>query len=413
MVRLMRTAIVLKGYPRLSETFIAQEILELEKRGLPIEIVSLRFPTDRITHPVHDEIKAPVRYLPEYLYKEMARVWHAWKIVRRWPSYKSTKDKWLADLRRDFTPNRIRRFGQALVLAAEMPADIEHLYAHFLHTPASVTRYAAALRGLPWSCSAHAVDIWTTPHWEIREKLRDLSWLVTCTGVNEGFLRNLAEDPSKVSLIYHGLDLSRFASEDPEIRPGSPVRLLSVGRAVEKKGYQDLLTALASLPNDVDWTFTHIGGGPLLKKLKRVAKALNLDRRITWMGSQSQEAVIHAYQNADIFVLPCKIAGNGDRDGLPNVLMEAQSQGLACISTRVSAIPELILHEETGLLAEPGDPEDLARQIKHLITDFEFRRDLAMAGRQRVRSKFSFSNCVGPLAEKFGLPMSAGIDKVA
>ena len=409
----MRTAIVLKGYPRLSETFIAQEILELERRGLPIEIVSLRHPTDKNTHPVHDEIRASVRYLPEYLYKEVGRVWRAWRAVRNLPAYKAVRGLWLADLKRDFTPNRVRRFGQALVLAAELPEEIHHLYAHFLHTPASVTRYAARLRGLSWSCSAHAVDIWTSPQWEIREKLQDLSWLVTCTATNEKHLKDLADNPAKVFLAYHGIDLSRFDGEKHEIRPGTPVRLLSVGRAVEKKGYHDLLAALAMLPADVDWTFTHIGDGPLLKSLKRAAKDRKIERRTTWMGLQSQEEVIHAYQNADIFVLPSKIASNGDRDGLPNVLMEAQSQGLACVSTRVSAIPELILHEETGLLADPGNPEELAGQITRLVIDFDLRRKLAEAGRERVRSAFSFSACVGPVAEKFGLASSADIDEIA
>ena len=139
----MRAAIILKGYPRLSETFIAQEILELQKRGLSMVIVSLRYPTDNKKHPIHDEIVAPVRYLPEYIYKEIGRVWGAWRRIRRWASYRDVLRVWLKDLRRDLTSNRIRRFGQALVLASEFENDVDHLHAHFLHTPASVTRYAA------------------------------------------------------------------------------------------------------------------------------------------------------------------------------------------------------------------------------------------------------------------------------
>ena len=398
----MRTAIVLKGYPRLSETFIAQEILALERRGLVVDIVSLRHPTDEKTHPIHNQIRAPVRYLPEYLHREIARVWRAWWRVRRLPGYHSARVQWLADLKRDWTANRIRRFGQALVLANELGSDVQHLHAHFLHTPASVTRYAALLKDLPWSCSAHAVDIWTTPTWEIKEKLSELQWMITCTQANEKYLKAIAPTPSKVSLAYHGIDLDRFNNNDVIIKSGSPVRFLSVGRAVEKKGYEDLLVALASLPSELDWTFTHIGGGPRLKSLKRMATSSGLERRTTWLGAQTQEEVIHAYQNADVFVLPCKIARNGDRDGLPNVLMEAQSQGLACISTRVSAIPELILHEETGLLAAPGDPEDLARQITRLLGDFNLRKRLAQAGRKRVMSEFSFADCIGAVAIKFG-----------
>jgi hypothetical protein len=166
-------AFVLKGYPRLSETFIAQEIAALEQRGLDILIVSLRHPTDHKRHALHERIRASVLYLPEYLYQEPIRVLKSWWRVRRLPGYKTARALWWRDLKRDLTPNRIRRFGQALVLAAELPERIRHLHAHFIHTPGSVTRYAARILGLPWSASAHARDIWITPEWEKREKLAD------------------------------------------------------------------------------------------------------------------------------------------------------------------------------------------------------------------------------------------------
>src|SRR5262250_3011566 len=125
---------VLKGYPRLSETFVAQEIRGLEKAGLRIRIVALRRPTERKTHPIVAEIRAPVGYLPEYLYREPLRVIAGWRRARRLAGYRSARRAWLADLGRDPTPNRMRRFGQALVLAAELPESVERLHAHFLHT---------------------------------------------------------------------------------------------------------------------------------------------------------------------------------------------------------------------------------------------------------------------------------------
>ena len=158
----MAIAFILKGYPRLSESFIAQEILGLERRGIDIQIISLRHPTETIVHPVHREISAPVLYLPEYLKDEPTRVFRAWCKARLMVGYHKAHTHWLKDLRRNFTPNRFRRFGQACVLAAELPEQISHLHAHFLHTPATVTRYAAMMTGLPWSCSAHAKDIWTS-----------------------------------------------------------------------------------------------------------------------------------------------------------------------------------------------------------------------------------------------------------
>ncbi|NNG04370.1 MAG: colanic acid biosynthesis glycosyltransferase WcaL, partial [Inquilinus sp.] len=241
-----RTAIVVKGYPRLSETFIAQEILGLQRRGQSQLIVSLRHPTDRLVHAINREIVAPVLYLPEYLHDRPARVLTAWRRARLRPGYRTARAAFLADLRRDPTRNRLRRFGQALVLATELPADVGHLHTHYLHTPASVTRYAAMIRGLPWSFSAHAKDIWTTPDWELAEKLAGAAWGVTCTAVNAAHLRSLSAAPDRVERLYHGRDFARFpAPEDRPARdggdPGNPVRLLSVGRAVEKKGFDVLL----------------------------------------------------------------------------------------------------------------------------------------------------------------------------
>ena len=203
-------AVVLKGYPRLSETFIAQELHALEQRGLELRLYSLRRPTDGKLHPIHDEIRAPVVYLPEYLYQEPLRVFRGWLAARRLPGYREARATWWRDLTRDLTANRIRRLGQAFVLAAELPDDVVALHAHFLHTPASVTRYAALLRGLPWSCSAHAKDIWTTPEWEKREKLDDCAWITTCTEVNARHLRDLARPGRIVDLNYHGIDARRF-----------------------------------------------------------------------------------------------------------------------------------------------------------------------------------------------------------
>jgi len=404
-----RIAFILKGYPRLSETFIAQEILALERRGLEILIVSLRHPTDRTTHPVHNLIHAAVLYLPEYLYQEPVRVWRSWLRCRGLRGYKTARAAWLSDLRRDWTPNRIRRFGQALVMAAELPRDVGHLHAHFLHTPASVARYAAAITGLDWSASAHARDIWTLPEWEKRLKLAEARWVVTCTEAARAHLANLASRRDSVWLCYHGLDLDRYSPPPPHLKardgsdPQHSVMILSVGRAVEKKGYDDLLEALARLPAGLEWHFVHIGGGVLASALRQQAEHLGLSHRIEWRGALAQPQVLDAYRKADLFVLASKVAKDGDRDGLPNVLIEAQSQGLACISTNVSAIPELIEHASTGLLVPPADPAALAHALESLIRDPAARFRFGEAGERRVRRLFSMSPGIERLAARFGL----------
>ena len=402
-----RVAFVLKGYPRLSETFIAQEIAALERRGLDILIVSLRRPSDARVHPVHREIRAEVLYLPEYLWREPFRVFRSWLKVRKFERYRETEKLWLRDLARDPTPNRVRRFGQALVLAAELPAEVTRLHAHFLHTPASVARYAAVLRGLPWSASAHAKDIWTTPEWEKREKLASCDWLATCTAANREHLAALAP-PGRVELAYHGVDLARFpapvASRPARDGTREPVTILSVSRLVEKKGVDVLLQALARLPAALRWKLVHAGGGPLSAQLKRKARFLKIQEKIEWRGALTQEELLAEYRSADLFALASRVARDGDRDGLPNVLAEAQSQGLACVATRVSAIPELLHDGVSGLLVEENDPQALAQALQALIRDPARRARLGLAGQARVRGEFALEANLGRLARKFGVP---------
>ena len=397
-----KLAIVLKGYPRLSETFIAQEILNLERAGFDITLYSLRLPTDSRIHPVHGEIGAAVVYLPEYLYRQPGRVIRGWWRCRRLEGYADAWKQFLRDLLRDPSPNRIRRFGQALVLAAELPRDTPALYAHFLHTPASVARYAAILRKLPWACSAHAKDIHTTPAWEITEKLAHCRWLTTCTAYNAEHLSRLAPS-GKVMLNYHGLDLGRFGSAGvvKTGRNGSdgndPVRLLSVGRAVEKKGYDGLLRALAALGPDLSWRLVHIGGGPLRNALREQAENLRIQQFIEWHGPQPQEHVLARYRESDLFVLNSCIDRHGDRDGLPNVIVEAQSQGLAVIATNLSGIPELVEHGVNGLLVSPGDESALTGALDRLVRSPEERTRMGLAGQERVRSRFTMEAAFQPL----------------
>lgn len=408
-----KIVIVLKGYPRLSETFIAQELRGLELQGLELTLVSMRRPTDKKRHPVHDEIKAPVAYLPEYLHDEPWRVLRSWWRARRLRHYPQMRKAFLSDLKRDPTRNRWRRFGQALVLAAEFPAEADWLHAHFIHTPASVTLYTSLLTGIAWSCSAHAKDIWTSPDWDLAEKLTQARFVATCTKAGFEKLRSLSPKPERIHLSYHGLDLERFSRFDEKrpARDGSnatdPVILMSVGRAVEKKGYSVLLEALALLPNDLAWRFVHIGGGELLARLRAEAEALDLRQRISWLGSKAQDEVLAQYRASDLFVLPCRIASDGDRDGLPNVLVEASSQRLACISTTISGVPELLSDDVDGLLVPPDDPRSLSAALLRAIRSPELRTRLGDAAEKRVRSAFDHRASVVQLASLFAAARGA------
>ncbi|HEX2136487.1 MAG TPA: glycosyltransferase [Microvirga sp.] len=402
-----RIAVVVKGYPRLSETFIAQEILALERRGLALEIWSLRHPTETAVHPMHRRIRAARRYLPEYLYREPLRVLRSAVWSARQPRFGAAMRAFWRDLGRDFTPNRVRRLGQAFVMARELPAEVGHLHVHYLHTPASVVRYAALLTGRSWTFSAHAKDIWTTPEWEKREKLAEARWGVTCTRQGAEHLRALAPEPERVALVYHGLDLSRFPPP-PEVRaardgsdPADPVRIVSVGRAVAKKGFDDLLRALASLPADLHWRFAHVGGGELLKHLQAQAARTGIAGRCAFLGPKDQPQVLDLMAQADLFVLASKEAASGDRDGLPNVLMEAASQKLAIVATDFAAIPEFVRDGVDGRLVPPGEWEALSNALNLLARDPAARAALGAAAYRRLRGEFATDAGIDALERRF------------
>jgi glycosyltransferase involved in cell wall biosynthesis len=261
--------------------------------------------------------------------------------------------------------------------------------------------------GTGWSCSAHAKDIWTSPEWELREKLANMRWAVTCTAHGHDYLAGLSPDPSKVTLLYHGIDLGRFpepvnpGSKRDGSNPAEPVRILTVGRAVEKKGLDTLIDALAALPAELYWTWTHIGGGMLKESLAAQVERNGLSDRVEMLGARPQEFVLRTYKDSDLFVLPSRIADDGDRDGLPNVLLEAQSQGLACISTPVSGIVELLEDGKNGRLVPPDDVAALSAAIGSFIRSPEIRNAFGAAGMKKVRTLFDHRATISRLLDRF------------
>ncbi len=383
-----KLAIVVKGFPRLSETFVARELQGLEMRGLSFSLHALRKPGGDAAL-VDNEVRAVPQYLPEYLHDAPLTVARAFFAARKLPGFDTAWRAFRADLASEFTRGRARRFGQACVLASQMPASVRHIYAHFAHSPASVARYAALLRGIGFSVSAHAKDIWTAPEWDLKRKLSGAAFVTVCN--KAGFERLRAFDAkAPLKLIYHGLSrdvIARAARE--QTRDGAeardPVRIVCVARAVEKKGLRRLLDALALLPRELSWRLDHYGGGELLGELKGKSRALGFDGRVTWHGPQPHREIIAALDTGDLFVLPAVVGSDGDRDGIPNALLEAQARGLAVVASRVGGIDEAVSEGRTGRLVEPGDVDALQRTLTELIRTPGARQALGAAALEQVR----------------------------
>jgi glycosyltransferase involved in cell wall biosynthesis len=394
-----KTAIILNCYPQTSETFIAQELLGLQRGGLAFEIVSLEKPRNLRRSSLNDAINAVVHYIPHPLLA-LPSVFRAWRRVRRLPGYKDARGGLLGDLARTGNPLLMLAFARALIVCDELRERALHLHAHFINSPAQVARYAAPMMSVSWSCSAHAKDIWTQSNDRLVAVLGSSEWTVTCSRHGYERLRSLSPRPERIHLSYHGLDLDRFSLFEGE-RPahtGSdlsrPLRLLTIARAVPKKGLDTLLHALSILADDLHWHLVHVGAGDHLSALRRLAQTMKIGDRITWLGSRSPDEVLGLYRNADLFVLPCRTAPNGDRDGVPNVLVEASSQRLACISTTVPGVLELLTDEESAVLVPPNDPRALASAIKRLAADPGFRNRLSRSAENRVRRDFDYRSSI-------------------
>ena len=393
-------AYVLKMYPRFSETFIVNEILELERQEVDVRIYSLRKPDDGRFHASLARVKAGVIYVPQYPQMEPERVQRAHELVcQAFPeTYRAVRAE--VEARQDAF--LFKRFVQAGVIAAHLvqhPVDAMH--AHFASSATRVAAYVHRMIGLPYSFTAHAKDIFhdeVNPE-SLRTKMRDARFVVTVSDFNQAYLQGLLNGgKGDVRRLYNGIDLRTFAP-DPAVRR-EPGLILSVGRLVEKKGFEDLIRACAWLrEGQVEFRCEIIGTGERREALKALIAELDLEQHVTLVGPRSQDQVLRAYRRATVFALPCIVASDGNRDGLPTVLLEAMAVGLPVVSTRLVGVPEIVEHGVDGLLVEPGDSAALAASLTRVLRDGELRDNLSRAGRRKVGQRFDVRRNVVQLRE--------------
>jgi len=427
---------VMMAYARVDDAFITNEIYLLERMGLKLRLFSVKQPMDNAArHASVEQIQAPVTCLPDLtagrrqrlVWRHLKAYWrsHAQVFLRRPGAYvrtlfyalglymkyrsplrspKVTEEQFLVDF---------LRAGPVALEVLESPW-IRHLHGHFCHASTTVTMMVSRMTGVPFSFTAHAKDIYLgkfNPGDLLQQKMRRAAFVVTCTEVNRVHLQQLCPDVPAVHRIYHGIDTAVFAPRVAhESRNGGPPRILAVGRFVEKKGFPYLVRACRELKErGLAFRCDIIGRSDRdSEEVQRLIAEGKLEQTVFVSGAVTHDELKQLYERCTIFCLPCIVARDGDRDGIPNVLVEAMAMGLPVVSTTISAIPELIDDGRNGTLVAQRDVPALAGALQRLLVDAELRRKLGDAAQETVRGSFDAERTTSALKELFASRLENG-----
>jgi glycosyltransferase involved in cell wall biosynthesis len=398
-----RLTYVIGTYPRLTTTFIDREVRILRRLGIPLQVVSIRRPNG-VLSPEQRTLQSNVHYVLPTSAREVLRS-HLSFIVSRPAAYVGTFLHLVSRAHPTFATRRrtILHFVLGVhisrVLRDRYPTD--HIHAHFVDRAALVALIAGRLLKKPFSATAHAADIHVNPVL-LPEKIGEAKFIASISRYGESHLRAMEANgsPSNVRCIYNGIEVRRY--QPREVFRREPALLLSVGQLKQKKGFGYLIDACAQLRDrGVEFTCEVVGEGPLGPDLAEMIDRLALRDRVSLLGPLPHEAVIAKYGEATIFVLPCVTGVDGDRDGIPTVILEAMAMGLPVVSTDLSGIPEAVQQGTTGLLVEPGDSKALADALAQLLEDEESRRRMGVQGRRRIVETFDSETNVKNLLKEF------------
>ena len=380
---------VVSTWPRLSQTFVLTEIVALERSGVPLRIFSVKDPGGEPVHAKVAQVRAEVTYLSfRGSWRRIVRANLRLALELPW--------RYTRALMQAIAYGRVgvvRRFFQAVYLAYLLRREpVAHLHAHFATAPTLLAMFASELTGIPYTFTAHARDIYVDAQRRLlRRQIEQARAVVTVSQYTRQYLKEeiCPSSSDKVLCIYNGLDLADFEFRWPRPVDPGPAVILSVARLIPKKGLEDLIKAAAILKQlRRAFRVEIIGNGPLRNELENRVKQLGLGDCVEFKGQQPQESVSSAYQRASIFALPCVVSEDGDRDGIPTVVLEAMASGVPVVSTPVSGIPELIESSRDGMLVPPNSPLLLAEALDRLLADSQLRDHLAQAARAKIESRF-------------------------
>jgi colanic acid/amylovoran biosynthesis glycosyltransferase len=384
-------AYILVAYPSLTKTFVDREITTLRKMGVKIQVFSVR-KNNTLLSPTQEDIAREITYLYPFQPKDLAAAYTYF--LRHHPRrFFSTLAHLLTRPHPTFLSRHrtLSHFQQGVYTSYLLHRNpVQHIHAHFLNQSAIIAMIASRLLDIPYSVAVHASSELFARPMLVKEKLAEAKFIVTCTDYNRKYLTKM--DPQitkqKVRLVYHGLDASQFQRR---LAAQSKKQLiLSVGQLRERKGFQYLIDACRILKEHrQDFVCRIVGDGPLREELQQQIEENGLEDRVVLCGALLEEEVIREYEQACLFSLPAVLGKDGDRDGIPNVILEAMAMELPVVSTRHSGIPEVVKDGVNGLLVPPEDSAALAGAMQTLLDNPTMGKELGKQGRKLVLEKFN------------------------
>jgi len=404
-----KIAFLLSQFPEMHETFILREFNGQKEKGMNFEIYSYKPCRDRIIHPEAEEL------IKMTVYANPVPLWSLLYIMARHPAgfLKALGYTLLSMLRRLHWPLDMIKvmviFLRSLYFARIMEQHhITHIHSHWATMPTTGAQMIAKMTGISYSFTAHAWDIYLNDKTELKQKIKNAEFAVTCTRANKSYIESLDGGSlgQKVFVNYHGVNLAKFSLRDePGVR--REALILAIGRLVEQKGFEYLIKACGILKRrSIPFRCVIIGNGPLQAHFETLITNLGLKGYVELAGSVTQEDIRNYFRNADVFAAPCVISSDGDRDGIPNVLLEALSVGVPVVGTGVSGLPEVLVDGQTGVVVSARDERSLSRGLERVITRQVPVDQMVQNGRAKMEEDFDMYRNVEELIgifEKHGL----------
>lgn len=398
---MIRIAYIVTRFPKLSETFVYREVLELRKQGAEVECFSIHRPLPEPLPPEAKALSQETTYLwPPHLLRFLLAIL---KLVALYPGkFFETLTFFLRRAPQNFSGKQrfVLHFLEGAYLAHLCrQRNVEYIHAHFANGPSSVALAAHMLSGIPFGFTCHAQDIYSDPLM-LDIKINHAQLPLTISQYNREYIfeNYFLQNRAKLRLHRVAIDLAHFRPRPRVVASGDSPLLVAIGRLVPKKGFIHLIHACERLAQrGIAFRCQIIGEGPERAALQDAILAAKLEDKVSLLGAQPD--VKKYLHEADIFVMPCVLDESGDRDGIPTTLMEAMAMQVPVISTNVSGIPELVRHEQTGLLTPPEDAEALTHAICRLIVDEKLRQELAASGRRHIELHHDLATNAGLLLQ--------------